>query len=233
MINRRKALVLSSGGLDSTTTLAIAIDRLGKENVGSVSVFYGQKHDRELRRAKEVAEYYQVPHYELDLSAVMSHNKNCTLLKNNGDEIDHSSYADQIKSSENGMVSTYVPFRNGLMLSALASMALSIYPDAKVDLYIGIHKDDVAGAAYADCTLNFAYLMDLAIGQGTYGLVNVVAPLVTYTKAEIVKAGLKLEVPYNLTWSCYEGGDTPCGKCGTCIDRAKAFSLNGISDPAL
>lgn len=130
------------------------------------------------------------------------------------------------------MVSTYVPFRNGLMLSAVASMALSLYPDDDVDIYLGAHADDAAGNAYADCSEEFTSAMTEAISLGTYGKVHVKTPLVKMNKAEVVKTGLSLKVPYELTWSCYNGGDKPCGTCGTCIDRAKAFAANGIQDPA-
>ena len=75
--------------------------------------------------------------------------------------------------------------------------------------------------------------MEKAINIGTYGKVHVVAPLIDLNKAGVVKIGLGLNVPYELTWSCYEGGERPCGTCGTCIDRAVAFAANGVEDPAL
>jgi len=229
----KKALVLSSGGIDSTTCLSIAIDRLGAENVSTVSIFYGQKHSRELEQAEKIAEYYGVTNYQIDLSEVMRYNKNCTLLSNNHQEIDHSSYAEQIKKSKDGIVNTYVPFRNGLMLSNVASLALSIYPDDETDIYLGAHADDVAVAAYADCTVDFTEAMGKAINLGTYGKVSVKAPLINKTKTKVVEWGLALAAPYHLTWSCYEGQDKPCGTCGTCLDRLRAFEENGWIDPIL
>ena len=229
----KKALVLSSGGIDSTTCLSIAIDELGAENVSTVSIFYGQKHNKELEQAEKIAEYYGVTNYQIDLSEAMRYNKNCTLLSNNHQEIDHSSYAEQIEKSKDGIINTYVPFRNGLMLSSVASLALSIYPDDEVDIYLGAHADDAAGAAYADCSEEFTNTMGAAISIGTYGRVKLKAPFTNLNKAELVREGLRLGTPYHLTWSCYEGGETPCGKCGTCIDREIAFKLNGIKDPAL
>ena len=120
-----KALVLSSGGVDSTTCLALAVDKLGAENVSSVSIFYGQKHQKELLQAKKIADYYKVNHYELDLSAMFAQS-NCALLKNSTQEIEESTYKEQITA--HGKVNTYVPFRNGLFLASVASLAGSIYP---------------------------------------------------------------------------------------------------------
>lgn len=228
----RKAVVLSSGGIDSTTCISIAIDELGIENVSTVSVFYGQKHSKELECAKKIAKYYGVKHYELDLSAIFKYS-NCPLLSQSTEEIVHESYAEQIAKDGEGMVRTYVPFRNGLMLSAVASLAVSIYPDDMVDIYLGAHADDAAGSAYADCSEAFTDAIGKAISIGTYEKVNLRAPLVNLSKAEVVREGLELGTPYELTWSCYEGGETPCGTCATCIDRAIAFKLNNISDPAL
>ena len=228
----KKALVLSSGGVDSTTCVGIAVKDLGSENVSTVSVFYGQKHNKELECADKVAEFYNVKHYVLDLSNVLQYS-NCSLMKNSTEEIPMMSYAEQIEKNGEGKVSTYVPFRNGLMLSAVAALAQSIYPDDDVDIYLGAHADDAAGRAYADCSEEFTSAMNTAIVIGTYGKVRVVAPLVNLNKAGVVKLGLSIGVPYKYTWSCYAGGDKPCGHCGTCIDRAKAFEENRISDPAL
>ena len=140
------------------------------------------------------------------------------------------SYAEQLDESNGAPVSTYVPFRNGLFLSSAASMALSL--GASV-LYYGAHHDDWAGNAYPDCSLEFVYAMNLAIMEGTGGELRMEAPFVEWSKADIVKRGLELGVPYELTWSCYEGGNYPCGACGTCIDRNRAFELNGVRDPLL
>lgn len=228
----KKALVLSSGGVDSTTCLSLAINKFGSENVTSVSFFYGQKHDKELKCARELANYYHIKHYELDLSSIMQYS-NCSLLTNSTQEIKHKSYAEQIAENGEGRVSTYVPFRNGLMLSAAAALADSIYENEECDIYIGAHADDAAGNAYADCSTEFVDAMAKAINIGTYEKIKIIAPFVNSNKAGIVKKGLELKTPYELTWSCYEGKDTPCGKCGTCIDRAAAFAANKVEDPAI
>lgn len=227
-----KALVLSSGGVDSTTCVGIAVKELGAENVTTISAYYGQKHKKELEAARKVAEFYHVNHYEIDLSEVLKFS-NCPLLEKSTRSITHKSYAEQIAENGEGMVETYVPFRNGLLLSAVASIAMSIYPHDEVRIYIGAHADDAAGNAYADCSKDFTDAMGKAINIGTYKKCHIVAPFVGIGKAGVVKAGLDIGVPYELTWSCYEGGDKPCGTCGTCIDRAAAFAANGVKDPAL
>lgn len=232
MAKQKKAIVLSSGGCDSTVCLGIAVNKFGAENVTTVSVFYGQKHQKELDCAQKVAKHYGCDHYTFDLSDIFK-SSNCSLLANSTEEVPEGSYAEQAGRSENGKVATYVPFRNGLMLSVVASLAMSIYPDDDVELYLGAHADDAAGNAYADCSEEFSNAMHDAIKIGTYGQVEVITPLINMNKAEVVKAGLDLAVPFQFTWSCYEGGDVPCGKCGTCIDRANAFAANGKLDPSL
>lgn len=226
-----KALVLSSGGVDSTTCIGIAIDKYGKENVITASLYYGQKHDKELECAKKIAEYYDIPHIEEDISNIMKYASNvCTLIKG-GNNIQHKSYVEQIKANNEGRVDTYVPFRNGLLLSIATAYADSIFPNEEVEIYYGAHSDDACGNAYADCTTEFAEAMNKAINLGTYNKISVCSPLININKTEVVRTGLKLGVPYELTWSCYEGKEKQCGKCGTCIDRLKAFKENGVEDP--
>ncbi len=225
-----KILVLSSGGVDSTTCLAMAVEEVGAENVLALSVYYGQKHDKEIQAAKKVAEYYGVRRMELDLSVIFA-GSNCSLLKQSTEDIPLESYAQQIEETHGEKpVSTYVPFRNGLFLSSAASIALS-HGCSKI-MY-GAHADDAAGAAYPDCSVDFVNAMNQAIYLGSGNQLTIEAPFVSLTKADVVKKGLELGVPYELTWSCYEGGEKPCGKCGTCIDRQRAFELNGTVDPLL
>lgn len=226
-----KALVLNSGGVDSTTCVGLAVQKYGKENVITASLYYGQKHAKELECAKKIAEYYGVRHIEEDISNVMKYAKNvCTLVKG-GDAIEHKSYAEQIAENGEGRVATYVPFRNGLLLSIATAYADSLFPGEEVEVYYGAHADDAAGEAYADCSPEFAKAMDEAISIGTYGKIHINRPLINMNKAGVVKTGLEIGVPYELTWSCYEGGEKACGTCGTCIDRINAFKLNGVEDP--
>lgn len=224
-----RALVLFSGGLDSTTCLAIAISKYGSKNVIALSISYGQKHTKEIEAAKKIAEYYNVERIDLDLSLIFQFS-DCSLLSSSDEEIPHESYAKQIEKNSGSPVSTYVPFRNGLFLSSAAAIALSKRCNI---IYYGAHSDDAVGNAYPDCSELFNNAINTAIFEGSGRQLTVEAPFIGMTKADVVKKGLDLGVPYELTWSCYEGGEDPCGSCGTCLDRAKAFKLNGIEDPAL
>lgn len=226
----KNALVLTSGGVDSTTALALAIDKYGKDHVLALSISYGQKHSKEIEAAKAVARHYGVEQLFLDLGLIFQYS-NCSLLQQSTEDIPEESYAEQIeKNGGETPVSTYVPFRNGLFLSAAASIALS--RDCEV-IYYGAHADDAAGFAYPDCSPVFNNAMNTAIYEGSGHQLRIEAPFVNKNKSDIVALGLQLNVPYELTWSCYEGGNKPCGKCGTCIDRAAAFAANGVTDPAL
>ena len=224
-----KALVLSSGGVDSTTCLGLAIERFGKENVIALAITYGQKHTKEVEAAQAVAQYCGIELLSLDLSTIFRYDTKCTLLQGSEEEIPEESYAEQLKKTDGKPVSTYVPFRNGLFLSSAASIALS--KDCSV-IYYGAHSDDAAGNAYPDCSDAFNQSMKAAIEIGSGNQLTIEAPFVNMAKKDVVREGLRLKVPYHLTWSCYEGGDKPCGKCGTCRDRAAAFAANGVADPA-
>lgn len=224
-----RAMVLSSGGVDSTTCLGMAVQQYGKENVTALSIFYGQKHEKEITASRQVADYYGVEHIELDLGKIFAYSDS-SLLKHSTEEIPEESYAEQLKKTDGKPVSTYVPFRNGLFLASAASISLSKGCEV---IYYGAHADDAAGNAYPDCSSAFLQAMNDAVFIGSGEQLKVEAPFVNRTKAEVVKKGLELKVPYHLTWSCYEGGDRPCGVCATCLDRAEAFRLNGVKDPAL
>lgn len=221
-----KVLVLCSGGVDSTTLLAMAVEEYGKENVVVLSMVYGQKHEKEVKTAEVVAKYYEVEQLFLDLAKIFQYS-NCSLLSHSTESLPQGSYGDQ-KRDTTVPVSSYVPFRNGLFLSVAASIALS--KECEV-IYYGAHHDDVAGNAYPDCSQDFVNAMNLAISEGSGNQLRLKAPFVQMGKADIVKKGLELNVPYEITWSCYEGREKPCGTCGTCVDRRKAFELNGIVDP--
>ena len=224
-----KALVLFSGGVDSTTCLAIAVDKYGADEVLALSLYYGQKHSRELEAARKIAAHYGVKHKELDLALIFA-DSDCTLLKGSEGEIPKESYAEQLEKTDGKPVSTYVPFRNGLFLASAASIALS---NGCGVIYYGAHSDDAAGNAYPDCSSDFNDAINRAIYLGSGGELRVTAPFIGMNKAQVIAKGLELGVPYELTWSCYEGGDKPCGVCGTCRDRIAAFRANGIDDPAM
>lgn len=222
-----KAVVLLSGGVDSTTCLALACKEYGAHEVFALNIGYGQKHEKELACAEKIAAYYGVQYRRMDLSQIFMFS-NCSLLQHSNVSIEHKSYAEQIHEHGEGPVSTYVPFRNGLMLSTATAMAQSL---GATEVWYGAHQDDAAGSAYPDCSREFADAMGKAIAEGTGHELILKAPFINSNKAGIVKTGLELGVPYVLTWSCYEGGTYPCGHCGTCIDRQNAFLANGTKDP--
>ena len=224
-----KALVLFSGGVDSSTCLGMAVEKYGAENVIALSIYYGQKHDKEMQAAQRTAGYYGVQLKTLDLALIFA-DSDCSLLSKNNEAIPEESYAEQLAKTGGKPVSTYVPFRNGLFLSSAASIALS--NDCGV-IYYGAHSDDAAGNAYPDCSERFNNAMNEAIFTGSGEQLHIEAPFVSMTKADVVRKGLELNVPYELTWSCYEGGEKPCGVCGTCRDRIAAFKANGVADPLM
>ena len=227
-MNKKKAVVLVSGGLDSAVCLAHAVKNFGATNVLALSMHYGQKHAKEIECSNKLAEYYGVDHIVHEIKGVFDHSDS-TLLQGR-DDIEHSSYASQTSKAHGSPVATYVPFRNGLFLAHAAAIAISL--GAHVVLY-GAHSDDAAGSAYPDCSNAFWDAMNAAVYEGSGQTCHVEAPLLYMNKADVVRYGTDLGVPFELTWSCYEGGEKPCGECGTCIDRAKAFELNGLADPAL
>ena len=222
-----KKVILLSGGIDSTTCLTMAVKHYGADNVIALTFLYGQKHENEIENARKVAEHFSVKLVEARIDSQIFQNSNSTLLQGNG-EIAHKSYHEIIEENGEGTVDTYVPFRNGLMLSQAAALAYSVGAD---EVWYGAHADDAAGSAYPDCTPEFYTSMDKAIFSGTGYKVHLLAPLLGMNKAQLVEAGLKLNAPYELTRSCYEGHEYACGKCATCIDRLNAFGQNLVDDP--
>ena len=196
-------LVLLSGGVDSSTALALALSQ--DSQVEAISFSYNQKHkELELEAARKIAAYYKVPHQILEVSSVFS--------GSTGD------YATQTE------VNTEVEFRNGIFISILAGIAMQ---KGASEIYFGAHLDD-SGVIYPDCSPEFIEAMNQAVQLGSGGKVRLTAPFGQVKKKDIVAKGVELGVPYELTYSCYNGVYPPCGKCGTCIDRNKAFLANGL-----
>ena len=133
-----KAMILFSGGLDSTTALAMAVREYGAENCVALSIYYGQRHEKEIKCAKAIAKHYGIERYTLDVSKIFK-NSECALLKGRKEQIQNGSYDEQIRIAEGEAVTTYVPYRNGLFLSVAASMAISLRCD---EIYYGAHRDD-------------------------------------------------------------------------------------------
>lgn len=208
-------LVLFSGGVDSSTCLGMA--KTKDTEVKALFIHYGQRHGlKELEAAKKVADYYQVELLEVDLSSVFIHGKSS--LTNIEEKVTQGDYADQENSN------TEVEFRNGIFLSVTSSLAMQIGAD---QVYFGAHMDD-SGFIYPDCSPDFVNAMTQAIKMGTGEKVTLLAPFLYSTKSDLVAYGKSIGVPYELTYSCYNGSNPACGKCGTCIDRKKAFEANGL-----
>ncbi|MDR0992840.1 MAG: 7-cyano-7-deazaguanine synthase QueC [Ruminococcus sp.] len=220
-----KCLVLLSGGVDSTTALAEAVLSYGAKEVVALIIFYGQKHKKEVEAAEKIAEYYGVSCRKIDISAIFE-GMSCPLLSGGEGDIPHESYAKQLEKTDGAPVATYVPFRNGLFISCAAAAAIG---EGCECLIYGAHADDSTGNAYPDTSPAFNRAMNDAVFIGSGNAIKLYAPFEHMNKAEVVKRGIKLKVPYEMTWSCYEGGETPCGVCGTCIDRKKAFEANGLN----
>ena len=222
-----KALVLFSGGRDSSVCLGLAVKRYGADEVLALSVFYGQKHKKELEASEKVAAWYGVRRITLDLGEIFR-GSDCTLLEGATEEIPHEEYAAQLEKTDGAPVNTYVPFRNGLFLSSAASVALSHGCEV---IYYGAHADDAAGSAYPDTSAEFNDAITRAIYLGSGKALRIVAPFIDQPKSKVVAVGKEIGVPFQLTWSCYEGREKACGLCGTCRDRLRAFRENGLEDP--
>lgn len=213
----RNSLIALSGGVDSTTLLY----EYREEIACAVGFDYGSKHNaRELAAAKAICRELEIPYLIIPLAFIGEYFRSDLLLS--GGEMQLGDY------SEENMSSTVVPFRNGIMLSVLAGLAESRnLQQVLIANHFGDH------AIYPDCRESFVKPMGEAITAGTSNGVKLVAPYTTLTKAEIVARGTRLGVPYGKTYSCYQGGERHCGRCGTCRERHDAFEANGLEDPTL
>lgn len=230
-----KILVLCSGGLDSTVLLYKAVKAYGKDNVYALSLYYGQKHAKEL----ECIQYHvrkiwgdDVIHHfkQNDLSTVFDLCKDTNPMFDNDKAVPEGTYESQKEISHGSAIATYVPFRNGLFLAYAAAVAYQL--DCALVAY-GAHADDMTGDAYPDCSEEFIQHMNNAIYTGTGKQVRISAPFGAFNKHGIVMYGSQVlhmtQDDFDHTWSCYEGGDKPCGHCGTCLDRIKAFEGSGLN----
>lgn len=214
-----KTVVLCSGGIDSVTlawkvAAERSLDRL-------VSFDYGQRHRREIERAAEVAERLGARHDVVDIRALAGF-LTSALIAGAETAVPDGHYA------QDNMKATVVPNRNAIMLS----IAFGIAAGAKADAVgIAVHSGD--HFIYPDCRPAFveAFRAMQACALEDMWDIGLYAPFVGTDKAGIVREGLKLGVPYEITWSCYKGGARHCGRCGTCVERREAFHLAGAPDP--
>lgn len=215
-----KVLLSLSGGLDSTCLLAHLVKQGAQ--VETVSFNYGSKHNAsEINAAQRIAERYQVSHTVIDLRHAMAGFKS-DLLQTGG-PIPHGHYEHE------SMRRTVVPGRNLIFASILIGLAESRGLEY---VALGVHQGD--HYIYPDCRPDFVNALAYTSKLATEGKVDILAPFLTHTKADIVAVGHTLNVPFELTRTCYEGGmDVACGKCGSCTERLEAFASNGLTDPIL
>ncbi len=240
---RRLAVVLLSGGLDSTTAAALA--RQEGYELSALTVRYGQVHQRELGSARAVAHAFGIPHREVDVGFFRELAWYSALTN-------PEQYARPADRSPDAMAEaipiTYVPLRNTFFLTlaaaqleswALAAIEQEGVPATELEATIIIAANAIDYSGYPDCRPEFyrAAMETLRLGSklGTaHGIpIRIATPLIELSKAEIVSLALRLEAPLRLTWSCYGPGPTPCGRCDSCLLRAKGFAEAGVPDPAL
>lgn len=213
----QKAVAIYSGGMDSTV-LVYQLRSQGYD-VMALSVDYGQRHRKELDSASAICRITGISHEVADLRGITHLLKGSSLTDSKIDVPD-GHYA------EESMKATVVPNRNMIMLSVAIGYAISL--GAQFVAY-GAHAGD--HIIYPDCRPEFAAAINTAALLADWHQVELLRPFIRLTKAEIAKRGAELNVPFELTWSCYKGGERHCGRCGTCVERAEAFNLTGLQDP--
>ncbi len=213
---KQKAVVIFSGGMDSFTLLNKVIKE-GFE-VYALTFDYGQKQVKEVHIAKTVCEGLSVPHKVLDISAINQLMQSSSLIGN--DNVPEGHYeSEQMKS-------TVVPNRNMILLSLAIAYAVDIKAGK---VYYGAHSGD--HAIYPDCRPEFVHKMNDVAGIANYEHVSIETPYLNATKGEILKDGINMGLSYENTWTCYNGREKACGKCGACVERLEAFADNNATDP--
>lgn len=220
-MDSKAAVVILSGGLDSTVTLARAINIYGEEDVHALTFDYGQRHRREIQSAKDVARYYNIEHDVIDLTSITSLISTSALTSDV--DVPEGHYESE------GMSITVVPNRNAIMANIGIGVAVA---DKAQSLWVGVHAGD--HAVYPDCRPEFIGSLNhlaLIANEGFIrGDFTVEAPFVHKSKADIVSEGAHLHAPMHLSWTCYKGGNVHCGRCSTCVERLEAFDIAGQFD---
>lgn len=212
------AIVVLSGGMDSTAALYWARTRY--DQTDAVSVNYGQRHAVELSYATRTCASLGVRHDVIDASTLGLVLSSSALTGDTA--VPEGAYDDP------SMAATVVPNRNAILLNLVGGIAVSREADAIVT---GVHAGD--HPVYPDCRPEFIDAMRHLLSVANTHQVAVEAPFVNVPKDEIARIGTELGVDWSSTWSCYNGGDTHCGRCGTCVERAEAFALAGVADPTV
>lgn len=214
------AVVVTSGGMDSTTAVYWAHQYFG--DIECMSFDYGQRHKKELEYARANADALGVKHNIVDLTGITDLIAS-SALTNPDIDVPEGHYA------EDNMKITVVPNRNAMMINIATARAVAIGAEAVV---VGVHSGD--HAVYPDCREEFIGLQEATLHVANEGFIKpnfqLVAPFLNMTKAEIASLGDQLVVPWHMTWTCYKGGDIHCGRCSTCVERLEAFHLAGVAD---
>ncbi|OUR79154.1 7-cyano-7-deazaguanine synthase QueC [Marinomonas sp. 42_23_T18] len=213
-----KAVVVYSGGMDSYTVLHNAI--ASGADVYALSFNYGQKHDKELVVAAQVCLELKIPHKIVDITSINSLMAGSSLTNDSDDAIPEGDYENA------NMKSTVVPNRNMVLISMAIAYAVSLEADK---VYYGAHAGD--HDIYPDCRPEFVEAMNAVSLIANYQAVEIVAPYLKNSKGDILAAGLKMDLDYSKTWTCYNGREQACGKCGSCIERLESFAKHGLTDP--
>ncbi|WP_417659889.1 7-cyano-7-deazaguanine synthase QueC [Pseudidiomarina sp.] len=211
-----KVVVIYSGGMDSFTVLHHALKQ--GHDVYALSFNYGQRHVRELDAAATVCKSLGINHKVVDISAIN------TLLA--GSSLTSDIDIPEGHYEAESMQSTVVPNRNMILLALAIGYAVSIKAEA---VYYGAHSGD--HAIYPDCRPEFVEKMNAVSLIANYEPIPIEVPFLTNTKAEILAAGLAMGLDYAQTWTCYNGREKACGKCGACVERLEAFAANNCVDP--
>ena len=213
-----KAVLIHSGGLDSTVLLYCL--RAEGYDIRCLGIDYGQRHRRELQAAAAICREVGVECRLVDLSAIRPLLSGSALTSDI--EVPQGSY------TVDTMKQTVVPNRNMILLSVAIGWAASMKYDA---VAYAAHSGD--HAIYPDCRREFIDAMSKVAGLCDWHCIELVTPFIEKTKADIVGIGAQLGVPFERTWSCYQGGSVHCGTCGTCIERREAFRIAGVADPTV
>ena len=211
-----KVVVIYSGGMDSFTVLHKAVQ--AGHDVYALSFNYGQRHVKELQCAAQVCQELGIKHKIVDISAINQLLAGSSLTDNI--DIPEGHYA------ADNMKSTVVPNRNMILLSLAVGYAVSIGAN---QVYYGAHSGD--HFIYPDCRPEFVQKMHDVCQIANYEAVDIISPYLAQTKIEILADGLAMGLDYSKTWTCYNGREKACGKCGSCQERLEAFTLNNTTDP--